>query len=383
VLGGFDWIQTDVTLAELDMSRQQDSRHRVEMGEHTSRFFRASELQGKPVPAREWLVPDLIPHRTVTLLSGDGGTGKSLLALQLAVAAATGGRWIGREVTPGSVVYLSAEDDTDELHRRLSDIIEREGGDFRDLERLTLRSLAGEDALLAVETAVTLAATALYEELELAAKAQQDVRVIILDTLADLYPANENDRAKVRQFVGLLRGLAIRRQCAVVLLAHPSLSGLSSGSGTSGSTAWNNSVRSRLYMERITDGAHEPDPDKRRLRTMKANYGQVGGEISLTWKRGVFVPDGPSTGLDRMAATAKAERVFLKLLDEFTAQGREVNHLGASTYAPKKFAEHPKSEGVTSKAFLAAMNALLGSGTIVIDEKGPPSRRSKYLRKAG
>jgi hypothetical protein len=79
--------------------------------ERASRFFRASELAGKPVPAREWLVPDLIPHRTVTLLSGDGGTGKSLLALQLAVAAATGGRWVGRETTEGSVLYLSAEDD--------------------------------------------------------------------------------------------------------------------------------------------------------------------------------------------------------------------------------------------------------------------------------
>ena len=78
--------------------------------ERRSRFFPASDLEGRPIPPRAWLVPDLIPHRTVTLFSGDGGTGKSLLALQLAVAAATGGWWIGREVTPGSVLYLSAED---------------------------------------------------------------------------------------------------------------------------------------------------------------------------------------------------------------------------------------------------------------------------------
>ena len=145
-----DWLQVhSYTPAEMEAIRKQDEQHRAQMGYRTSRFFPASDLHGQPVPEREWLVPDLIPHRTVTLLSGDGGTGKSLLALQLAVAAATEGRWIGRDVTPGGVVYLSAEDDRDELHRRLADILAHEGGDFRDLDRLTLRSLAGEDALLA------------------------------------------------------------------------------------------------------------------------------------------------------------------------------------------------------------------------------------------
>ena len=72
---------------------------------------------------------------------------------------------------------------------------------------------------------------------------------------------------------------------------------------------------------------------------------------------------------------------FLKLLDEFTAQGREVNHKGASTYAPAQFAKHPKAEGVTKSALMAAMNTLLGNGTIVIDEKGPASRRTSFLRR--
>ena len=94
------------------------------------------------------------------------------------------------------------------------------------------------------------------------------------------------------------------------------------------------------------------------------------------------MPDEPATGLDRMAGNAKAERVFLKLLDEFSAQGRDVNHKGASTYAPTQFAKHPKAEGVTKVAFTAAMNTLLGNGTIAIAEKGPASRRTSYLRRA-
>ena len=75
----------------------------------SSRFYSAATLAGKAVPPREWLVPDLVPSKTVTLFGGDGGTGKSLLALQLAVAVAAETGWIGRPLTAGRVIFLSAE----------------------------------------------------------------------------------------------------------------------------------------------------------------------------------------------------------------------------------------------------------------------------------
>ena len=52
--------------------------------------------QDQPIPERRWLVDDLIPLHNVTLVSGDGGIGKSLLTLQLMVACALGKRWLGR-----------------------------------------------------------------------------------------------------------------------------------------------------------------------------------------------------------------------------------------------------------------------------------------------
>ena len=244
----------------------------------TSRFFSAADLAGKPVPDRHWLVPDLVPGSNVTLLSGDGGTGKSLLALQLAFAVATGRPWIGRPVDQGRALVLSAEDDEAELHRRLSAITEAEGTSLGDLRTLTVRSLAGEDALLAHDGPAGLVPSPLLREIE-ARIAEERPALVVLDTLADMFPANENDRAKVRQFVGIIRGLAIRQGCAVVLLSHPSLTGMANGSGISGSTAWNGSVRSRLYLKRVKDNDYEADPDARVLTTMKANYGRVGGEI--------------------------------------------------------------------------------------------------------
>lgn len=348
-----------------------------------SQFYSGSILDGRTVLPRQWAVQDLIPGGTVTLLGGDGGTGKSLLAMQLTVAVATGSRWMGHQTVSGGAMFISAEDDDNELHRRLADIVSASGLSFCDLDRLTLRSLAGEDALLAVldRSSGVLTPTPLYAEIEARIAAEKPA-LIVLDTLADLFPGNENDRAQARQFIGLLRGWAIRHSCAVILLAHPSLSGMSSGSGTSGSTGWNNSVRSRLYLERIAQEGYEANPDARVLRTMKANYGRTGGEITMTWKDGVFVPDVAVTGLDRMAATAKAERVFLKLLRLFNEQGRYVSPSRSASYAPAVFAKHPDAEAVGKHALHTAMEKLLGTGAVTIAEHGRGQSIRKHLEMA-
>ncbi|MCA3488298.1 MAG: ATPase, partial [Rhodobacter sp.] len=173
--------------------------------------------------------------------------------------------------------------------------------------------------------------------------------------------------------------LAIRHECAVLLLAHPSLAGLSTGTGTSGSTGWNNSVRSRIYLSRIVHDGFEADPDARVLRTLKANYGRTGGEISLRWDGGVFAAQEPATELDRVAGNAKAERVFIKLLRLLAEQGRRVNTGGGQTYAPTVFENHPEAEGVSKRAFRSAMECLLRNGAITIAEDGPPSKRRQYL----
>jgi hypothetical protein len=36
---------------------------------------------------------------------------------------------------------------------------------------------------------------------------------------------------------------------SVVLIAHPSLTGINTGTGISGSTQWHNSVRARFYLK--------------------------------------------------------------------------------------------------------------------------------------
>lgn len=253
----------------------------------------------------------LIPMRNVTLLSGDGGTGKSLLALQLALAVSTVlPDWVGISIGPesnGGVVYLSAEDDMLEIHKRLAEICEAENADLgAALGLLSFLDMAGEDATLAAEKAHSgvMAKTALYGRLE-ATLTQRSPILLILDNLADVYAGNENSRSPVKQFVGLLRHLAMKYDCAIVLLGHPSLSGLASGSGSSGSTAWNNSVRSRLYLKRLEPG--EGDEDMRVLEAMKSNYGRKGRVFGLRWHDGRFVRKDAVRARDKVTTAMQAE----------------------------------------------------------------------------
>lgn len=69
-------------------------------------------------PPLPWLVDDLIPEGYLSLLVGDGGTGKSLLALHLCLCIAAGREFLGKEVQQGQVLYLDYELDRRMLLRR-------------------------------------------------------------------------------------------------------------------------------------------------------------------------------------------------------------------------------------------------------------------------
>ncbi|TPI51712.1 MULTISPECIES: AAA family ATPase [unclassified Mesorhizobium] len=251
----------------------------------------------------------LIPCRNITLLSGDGSTGKSLLALQLAVAIAAETKWLGMEVTCGAVLYMSAEDDQTEIHNRLYEISLADGVDLANAANLEIVYLAGQDATLALEgRSGRLTTTRLFDQLD-AKLGEIGPVLLILDNLADIFSGNENNRSLVKHFVGLLRGLAMKHDCAILLLGHPSLSGMSSGTGTSGSTAWSNSVRSRLYLRREADEhGNEADETQRILEVKKINYGPKGQPYGLRWRDGRFVRADPPKPFDDVSV-ADLERV--------------------------------------------------------------------------
>jgi RecA-family ATPase len=179
------------------------------------------DWQGKTVPQRQWFIEGLIPDRTVTNLSGDGGSGKTEVILQLIAAASLQTQWFGKDVSTGPCLYYGAEDEADELHRRLETIVRHEGKQLSDLAGIRLVPMAGQDAVLAEpDRKGMLAATPIFAKLEAETRSLRP-KLVVIDPSADVFGGDEINRSQVRKFVSMLRGLAIDFDCAVLLLSHP------------------------------------------------------------------------------------------------------------------------------------------------------------------
>jgi RecA-family ATPase len=101
---------------------------------------RFSEME-VPGP-RRYLLKDIVLAAYVTLLYGDGGVAKSLLALALAVSIAGDSKeWLGREVVSCPVLFMDFELDAEEQARRVHQLCRGQGLDTPPEDLLYMSAL--------------------------------------------------------------------------------------------------------------------------------------------------------------------------------------------------------------------------------------------------
>jgi RecA-family ATPase len=345
-----------------------------------------SNWDREPVPERKWAIKDRVPLNQVGLFSGEGGTGKSIIELMKNVAHVTGKDWLGSMPELGAAIYLGAEDDKNEIHIRLAGIAKHYGVTFKELigGGLHVLPLLGQDATLCAAGGKSgrVEVTGLYRQLYEAAGDIKPINISI-DTLSRAFAGSEIDRVQVYAFAMHMQALAEVAGGSVTILSHPSLNGIASGSGISGSTGWHGAFRFRSYLKGVkaADG-EQPENDLRELEFKKNQYGPLGESIVLRYQRGLFLPEGGVSSLDKLAREAAADHLFLDLLRRFAGQGRNVSDKSsANNYAPTTFADEAdaKRQNLRKADFKAAMSRLFDGGKIHIENYGRPSRPSSKL----
>lgn len=332
------------------------------------------DWEGAEAPPRRFILKDWIVRGAAGLLGGQDGVGKSLLAQMLGTCAASGRDFLGLPIERCRAIYITAEDPSDELHRRQEPINESLGIGMADLRGwFKTYSLKGEigNELATFDIDGRLSPTARYRQIRRAAL-DFGAELVFVDNAAHVFAGNENARHDVAAFLGLLERLSIEIDGAVILLAHPNKQhsqGNKEGNEYSGTTGWSAHVRNRLFF----DWSNDEDPDERVLRRSKANYAAKGEEIICRWHRWSFVrPE--DLGADYAAELAESIRAqgentrFLACLASCTERRRAVSHNPGTNYAPKIFAGMIEGKGTTAKAFARAMERLLHLGTIELDQ---------------
>ncbi|MEE9279750.1 MAG: AAA family ATPase [Myxococcota bacterium] len=205
---------------------------------------RAAELETCP-EERRWLVEGLWADQAVGVIGGEPKCYKSFLALDLAVAVASGAPGLRhfRVAQTGPVLLFAAEDPLPVVRERLEGIAGAAGVPFRSLDvhvitapRLRLDQVTDRRALR--ETLHALRP-----------------RLLILDPFVRLHRIDENAVAEVAPLLASLRELQRRFQTAVLLVHHArkGASHVRAGQALRGSSeihAWGDS---NLYLQRKLD----------------------------------------------------------------------------------------------------------------------------------
>lgn len=294
-----------------------------------------ADWQGQQVGPRSWVVEGLVPNHQATLLTGAGAAGKSLVSQLLCTCTGLGAPFLGVPVHARPSLYITCEDDAEELQRRQQAICE---GLHVALDgtrgNLFLMSLYGElgNELCTFDDKRTLHVSDRYRQIVHTAR-EIGAQLVVLDNTSHLFTGNENARSEVAAFVNLCNALARDIDGAVIIVGFPN----KAGDSYSGSTAWENQVRSRLFMEipKTEEGAII-DPDYRILRNEKANYAQRGKEIGFIWSHGTFVLPKPGEVEASISPTLSEEQA-LKALREIDRRWLEKKPFSAAANSPERY----------------------------------------------
>lgn len=278
---------------------------------------KAKHLLAVSPPPQRFVVEGLLPEPVTAAIVAPGSTGKSFFLLQLAASVTTGTPFFGHPIPqPGGVLMIGAEDDRDEIARRLHAITDAQGWpDWRE-ERTLLGEHFYPIARVGEENRITVRAGSdvvrnlqWIGEIIATANAIPNLRLIILDPASRFRSGDENSNEDATKFVEALE--LIRRETGVtVLCAHHSKKGSdgSDADGIRGASAFVDALRFAATLAvPTTEKAKQlglPDEERRKMvcfNVVKSNYRT---DTDTFWMR-----RGTGGALEYTNPPAKPERI--------------------------------------------------------------------------
>lgn len=266
---------------------------------------------GEPVediPARQWIIRGLMIRNHISILVAPGGSGKSLLSAQWAIALAMGMAWGGwTPVKAEKVLLINAEDDGDEMRRRIHAACKVMNINPRDLiGRLFLADDPRSIVVAKTSKDKVVVATPLADAIRQTV-ADNGIGVVVVDPFAETFEGDENSNSEVKWAAAIWRAVARETNCSVMLVHHtPKYAKGMAGDADAarGAGALVNSARivSTLFTMTEEEGAFfsvRPEDAYRYVRfdDAKANLTLMTGKARWFEKVSHDLPNGDSVGV--------------------------------------------------------------------------------------
>lgn len=173
------------------------------------------------IPARPWVIPGLLIRKMISVMAAPGGTGKSLLTCQIAIALAMGMEWGGwKPVAAGKALLINAEDDHDEIMRRVLSACHYMKVDPRALvgrlyivkdPRSIVVAQTGQNKVVTVTPLVPVIKQTLVD---------LGISAVFVDPFTETFEGDENSNSEVKWAAAIWREVARDCNCAVQLVHH-------------------------------------------------------------------------------------------------------------------------------------------------------------------
>jgi hypothetical protein len=242
--------------AELDAKKARAASEELFGAKRVSAFRLDALTAGEP-PRQEFLLSPIMPLGKVGLIFGVGGIGKSLVALSLCLGVAIRGRF-GKTVlggfsilagqipleAAGASVFLTLEDDTAEIHRRIASLDPQNRRQDAPCFVIPAVDIVNFDpALVTADGRAAVLTELAIEGLDrlldgIAQQAGCKVRLLALDPAGDFLNADENDATFVKVLMRHLRTIAARHGCTIILIGHVAKGVDADNLTMRGSSAW-------------------------------------------------------------------------------------------------------------------------------------------------
>jgi hypothetical protein len=205
-------------------------------------------------PPISWIVENMVVSDSLSMITGDAGSGKTWASLDMAVSIARGEEWIGLKTIQGPVLIIDEESGDHRLSTRLKKILEGHNDSDENPTEIYYSSMCGADIksdkdLLEIEKFIL----------------EKNIKFCVIDALMDVVlGADENSVMEMMPAFSSLRKLSERVSAAFWVIHHND----KAGKGYRGSSAIKGAVDSMMEIIKT------PESDSFKLKSIKIRDGE-------------------------------------------------------------------------------------------------------------